>query len=60
MTDKAWKNVHVLDDDHDGDMDVNSIYRISRGEGRAPSRHFGEYRRSNRRTEDGYGELDFA
>jgi hypothetical protein len=42
------------------DTNAGEAVDLNRGERRAPSRSSGEYRRSNRFTEDGYGELDFA
>jgi hypothetical protein len=55
----VW-DAHILDEDVDSYDDITNTIRTSRGEGRAPSRHRGEYCRSNKFTEDGYGELDFA
>jgi hypothetical protein len=56
----SWENVTLLDDDIDGDADISSLIRTTRGEGHTPRRCGGEYRRRFRSTEDGYGELDFA
>lgn len=57
----AWQNVHLIEDDFDDPVeDLGDLISTSRGERRAPRRHNGEYRRSNRSTEDGYGDLDFA
>jgi hypothetical protein len=59
-TSPASENVTLLDEDVDGDADISSLIRASRGEGHTPRRSGGEYRRQFRSTEDGYGELDFA
>jgi len=56
----SWKNVSLLDEDVDGDADIGSVIRTSRGFGRASSNNSSDYRRSNRFTEDGYGDSDFA
>jgi hypothetical protein len=53
-------NAPLLDDDVDGDADISSIIRTNRGAGRAPTRRMSDYRRSNRFTEDGYGDSDFS
>ena len=55
----VWDD-ELLDEDVDGDADISSMIRTSRGFGRAPTRNSGDYRRSNRFTEDGYGDSDFA
>ncbi|MEH2517387.1 phage baseplate assembly protein W [Bradyrhizobium sp. AZCC 1610] len=55
-----WQKVSLIEDDFDQVESVGEVLSTSRGERRAPSRYGGEYRRSNRYTEDGYGELDFA
>ena len=55
-----WQKVSLIEDDFDELDSINDILSTNRGERRAPSRHGGEYRRPNRYTEDGYGELDFA
>jgi hypothetical protein len=52
-------SVALLEDIDDLD-DLDSLIRTSRSDTRTSSRRNGEYRRSNRSTEDGYGELDFA
>jgi hypothetical protein len=57
--DFTWDKVTLLDDDFD-EASVNDIVNTSRGESRSTPRGSGEYRRSNRYVEDGYGELDFA
>ncbi|WP_156928602.1 hypothetical protein [Bradyrhizobium sp. th.b2] len=49
----------LIDDEFD-DTNVGDVLNTSRGERRAAPRSGGEYRRSNRYVEDGYGELDFA
>jgi hypothetical protein len=49
----------LIDEEFD-DASVGEIINTSRGERRSSPRRSGEYRRSNRYTEDGYGELDFA
>jgi hypothetical protein len=56
----SWENVSLIEDDFDELENVTDVISTSRGERRAPSRYGGEYRRTNRYTEDGYGELDFA
>jgi hypothetical protein len=56
----SWENVSLIEDDFDELENVTDVISTSRGERRAPSRYGGDYRRSNRYTEDGYGELDFA
>jgi hypothetical protein len=56
----SWENVTLIEDDFDDLENLTDVISTNRGERRAPSRHGGEYRRSNRYTEDGYGELDFA
>jgi hypothetical protein len=56
----TWQNVSLIEDDFDELENVTDVISTSRGERRAPSRYGGEYRRTNRYTEDGYGELDFA
>lgn len=56
----SWENVSLIEDDFDELENVTDVISTSRGERRTPSRYGGEYRRSNRHTEDGYGELDFA
>ena len=53
-------NTPLLDDDVDGDDDISTLLRTSRGAGRSPSRRMSDYRRSNRFTEDGYGDSDFS
>ena len=50
----------LLDEDVDGDDDVMSLIRTNRGQSRTMSRQTGEYRRSNRFVEDGYGDQDFG
>lgn len=60
MPDLSWKYVTVIDEEYDEVGDIKNICRVNYGEGRAPSCNSGEYRRSNRFNEDGYGELDFA
>jgi hypothetical protein len=57
--DYSWEKVSLLDDDWD-DAGVGDVLNTSRGERRSAPRNSGEYRRSNRYIEDGYGELDFA
>jgi hypothetical protein len=52
-------DAELLDDDFD-DTSITEAINTSRGENRSTPRHSGEYRRSNRYVEDGYGELDFA
>ena len=60
-TSRKWKHVLLLDDGHDDDsVDVSTVLRTSRGGGRTQARRNGEYRRSNRHTEDGYGDSDFS
>lgn len=54
-----WEHTELIDDGFD-DANVSDVVNTSRGERQAPSRCGGEYRRSNRYVEDGYGELDFA
>lgn len=50
----------LLDDDIDGDSDIGNVIRSNRGAGRAPPHRTSDYRRSNRFTEDGYGDSDFS
>jgi len=57
--DFSWNTVTLLDDDFD-EANVTELISTSRGERRSTPRRNGEYRRSNRFIEDGYGELDFA
>ena len=54
------ENVSLIEDDFDDLGSIGEIINTSRGERRAPSRFGGEHRRSNRWTEDGYGDQDFA
>lgn len=49
----------LIDEDFD-DASIGEVLNTSRGERRSTPRHTGEHRRSNRFTEDGYGEADFA
>jgi hypothetical protein len=56
--DGPW-DAELIDDGFD-EANVGDVINTSRGERRTPSRCGGEHRRSNRYTEDGYGELDFA
>jgi hypothetical protein len=58
MTIGPW-DTELLDDDFDN-ANVGEVISTSRGERRSTPRPSGEYRRSNRYVEDGYGELDFA
>jgi hypothetical protein len=58
MTIGPW-DTDLIDDDFD-DTNVAEAINTSRGERRSTPRNNGEYRRSNRYVEDGYGELDFA
>ena len=51
---------NLLDDDIDGDSDIGNIIRTNRGGGQSPHRKMSDYRRSNRFTEDGYGDSDFS
>jgi hypothetical protein len=53
------KTFDLIDEDFDA-ASVSEVLTTSRGEHRSEPRRGGEYRRSNRFTEDGYGELDFA
>jgi hypothetical protein len=52
-------DAELLDDDWDN-TSISEAINTSRGESRSTPRGSGEYRRSNRYVEDGYGELDFA
>ncbi|ARQ95251.1 hypothetical protein [Bradyrhizobium phage BDU-MI-1] len=56
----TWENVALIEDDFDDVEDLGDLISTSRGERHVTRRHNGEYRRSNRFTEDGYGDLDFA
>ncbi|TYO65441.1 hypothetical protein FXV83_16025 [Bradyrhizobium hipponense] len=49
----------LIDEDFD-ETAVSDVINTNRGERRSSPRRGGEYRRSNRYVEDGYGELDFA
>jgi hypothetical protein len=63
MAKPKFKTVDVdelLDDGFDEGFSVGEILDTSRGERRSTPRHSGDYRRSNRYVEDGYGEGDFA
>jgi hypothetical protein len=52
-------DTELIDDDFDS-TDFADVIGTSRGERQASPRRNGEYRRSNRYVEDGYGEADFA
>ena len=52
-------DTELIDEDFD-DASIGEIINTSRGERRSSPGRTGEYRRSNRYVEDGYGELDFA
>jgi hypothetical protein len=52
-------DTELIDDDFDN-ANVGEVVSTSRGERRSSPHQSGEYRRSNRYVEDGYGELDFA
>jgi hypothetical protein len=56
----AWEKVSLIEDDFDDVGDVGDVISTNRGERRSAPRRNGEYRRTNRYIEDGYGELDFA
>ena len=52
-------DAELIDEDFD-DASIGDVINASRGERRSAPRNSGEYRRSNRYVEDGYGEGDFA
>lgn len=49
----------LIDEDFD-EATIGEVINTSRGERRSMPRGSGEYRRSNRYVEDGYGEGDFG
>jgi hypothetical protein len=52
-------DTELIDDEFD-EATIAEVITTSKGERRSSPRRSGEHRRSNRFTEDGYGELDFA
>ncbi|SDK44984.1 hypothetical protein [Bradyrhizobium ottawaense] len=56
----TWNHTSLIEDEFDDVESVSEIIQTNRGERRAPSRYRGEYRRSDRHNEDGYGEMDFS
>jgi hypothetical protein len=57
-SDGPW-DTELIDEEFD-DAAIGDVITTSRGERRSTPRNSGEYRRSNRYVEDGYGEGDFA
>lgn len=55
-----WHMVNILDDDVDGNVDINNLIRADRGSGRVTPHRSSDYRTIRREEEDGYDELDFA